>query len=437
MDNFKDKKTKIIVFLLVTLVIVGIVVFFISLLYKDDEEEIKTLSYEVLVNYDKLENEGLDKEVQSRIERIEKVFVDKVDKTDLFKDKLLISNENYHKDKIYTNLIRSDESLKDDDIVSYDLFYYDAINNSIVKLEDIVKGRFYETLKREILEYTQKNDGFYDKKIIGENILNKEFYLIFDKNNMIILFNKKVISDNEVKITIPYKNFYRYLNRTYFTSIKDDDLIDKTRIRDLSMYKDKKFVCITFDDGPGYSNTLKLLDAFNEYDVRASFFMLGKNALNQKDLVRKVYRYGHTIGAHSYDHKNLVKLDKNGLDYQIKHATDILENIIGDEVLFFRPPYGNYNKGILNNYDMSFILWNNDTEDWRLKNADKVYNYLINNVHENDIVLMHDIHKTTVEGVIRAIPVLEEKGFFFVSLEEMAYYKNRPFVPNKAYYSFR
>ena len=196
-------------------------------------------------------------------------------------------------------------------------------------------------------------------------------------------------------------------------------------------------VALTFDDGPAYAKTEKLIEELDKRDARVTFFMLGQLANKQPDLVKKVYNYGHTIGSHTYDHKNLTKLDDEQLTFEINHTNEILSNIIGEDIKFIRPPYGSYNQNILDKTNMAFILWNVDTLDWKLRDAEKVRDYIVKKASDGDIILLHDIHATSVDGVIMAIDILKEDGYEFVSLDELLVYRNIDIQTRKAYRFFK
>ena len=96
-----------------------------------------------------------------------------------------------------------------------------------------------------------------------------------------------------------------------------------------------------------------------------------------------------------------------------------------------------YNSDILNKVDMSFILLSVDTLDWKLTDADKIADYMINNIEDGDIVLLHDIHAETIDGVIKAVDLMLAEGYAFVSLEELISYKEIDIQTHKAYRFFR
>jgi len=181
----------------------------------------------------------------------------------------------------------------------------------------------------------------------------------------------------------------------------------------------KKLVAITFDDGPGYEVTESLIDQLDKRDAKVTFFMVGNRVQKQPILVKRIFDAGHTIGNHSYSHKSFNKQKPEGYLYEINTTNQLIKDITGQDVIYVRPPYGSYKKSTLENVNMNFVLWSIDTLDWKTRNAEMVYNEIINNVEDGDIVLLHDLYPTTVEAAIRAIDYLLENGYAVVSLDEM------------------
>ena len=198
-----------------------------------------------------------------------------------------------------------------------------------------------------------------------------------------------------------------------------------------------KYVAFTFDDGPNAATTSKLLDGLKERNAKVSFFMLGSRAINNQELVKRAYDEGHVVGSHTYYHKNLFKLSIEDINWEVNTTNETISNITGVSPKYLRPPYGNYNQTILENIDMTFILWNVDTEDWKKRNTDLVYEYVINHVHDGDILLFHDIYETSVDGTLKAIDYLSDKGYHFVNLDELASYKGITPLTHTAYRSFK
>lgn len=412
-------------------------------------------NYTIQINYPKVENRSINKEIKKLVKNEKKQFLKNVKKHKSYESELNINYSYVYVSNLYSIHIRSYSSVgKDNDYTRSDkVIYYDALNKKEIDIDKIiVSDKFYEILRNKTYTYLKNNKEQYNIKDM--NSLSKRLTAIkdnydivgFSKDDIEVSLEPNSVSDYkyEIHISIKYEDTIKYLNNSYINidsninAIKDN-YVSKNydRIRDSKDFTNKKIVAITFDDGPAYNKTEKLLEELDKRDARVTFFMLGELAKRQTDLVKKAYNYGHTIGSHTYDHKNLKKLDPEEIDFEIDYTNEILSNIIGEDIKFVRPPYGAYNSDILKQVNMAFILWNEDTLDWKYRNAEKVRDYIVEHASDGDIILLHDIHATSVEGAIMAIDILKEKGFEFVSLEEMLVYKNIDIENNKAYRFFK
>ncbi len=180
----------------------------------------------------------------------------------------------------------------------------------------------------------------------------------------------------------------------------------------------EKAIAITFDDGPG-KYTEKLLDGLSEYNVKASFFVLGKKAENNPHIIKRIYDEGHLLGMHTNDHTDFYHESVISVNENVPKNSNILENITGEKPVFLRAPYGNVTPVQLKKIDNIFVSWSLDSFDWRGKNEDYIYNRLINKAADGDIILMHDTKETTVNAVLRAIPQLQKMGFEIVRVDDL------------------
>lgn len=206
------------------------------------------------------------------------------------------------------------------------------------------------------------------------------------------------------------------------------DLIDKEAAAKeiINKYKDKKVIALTFDDGPS-KYTEKLLDILKEKEVKATFFLLGYKIENRIDTVKRMSEEGHNIGIHGYTHKLFTKLTEEEINYEIETSRDIIENIIKDKVELIRVPYGAINElttEVIEKHELTSILWNIDSKDWKLRNCKKVTKRVVSSAKDKKIILMHDTYLPSVNAASEIIDKLKEDGYCFVTIKELLILKN-------------
>ncbi len=414
----------------------------------DDSKVIYKDNYKININYPIINANNVNKEIQSIIKNEKKDFLKKVKETDC-KDNELNINYSYTKNKnIYSIHFRS-YSFIDDNYNRIDKMYYiDSASNELIDLQKIIiSNEIYEVMEKATLDYIKEhgkalgiNDDFEDVIKDNKDVFK---YLAFSEEQLLVIIPLYEINSQEIElnIMIDYKYVKEYLNQGLLSTLNkiafEEYPTSSDRIRDESAFAGKKLVALTFDDGPAYARTRELIEELNKRDARVTFFMLGELANKQKELVKFAYDSGHTIGSHSYDHKNLKKIKASLYSYEIDYTNEILKSIIGEEIKFIRPPYGAYNDDVLNYTDMSFILWSVDTLDWKLRNVNKVKKEIIKGASDGQVILLHDLHKESVEAAIKAVDELQKDGYAFVSLEELIAYKNIDIQGKKVYRSFK
>lgn len=183
------------------------------------------------------------------------------------------------------------------------------------------------------------------------------------------------------------------------------------------------YIAMTFDDGPSAQLTPKLLDILKERGIKATFFVVGKNVAEYPDIVRRMAEEGHEVANHSWSHPALTKLGADGFRKQIESTSEAIVKATGKRPVLMRPPYGAtsaiLNKRLSEQYGLKVILWSVDPLDWKYRNANRVYNTIVQNTQAGAIILAHDIHATTVAAMPETLDTLSGKGYKFVTVSEL------------------
>lgn len=185
-------------------------------------------------------------------------------------------------------------------------------------------------------------------------------------------------------------------------------------------YRNKKLVALTFDDGPS-EYTTTLIDELKKRDIVATFFVLGSEVEKYPETLKFAYDTGNEIGIHSYEHKLFTKLSEEEILEQVYKTRNVIFELTSQNPELIRVPYGSLNKEIkkvLNEHELTSVLWNVDSLDWKFKNTKKTYEYVMKKFKGNDIILMHDSFKTSVEAATLIIDKLQNECYTFVTVSE-------------------
>ncbi|MDD1505685.1 MULTISPECIES: polysaccharide deacetylase family protein [unclassified Lysinibacillus] len=182
---------------------------------------------------------------------------------------------------------------------------------------------------------------------------------------------------------------------------------------------EKKRVALTFDDGPDAKVTPQVLAILKKYDAKATFFMVGQNVSKNSAVVKQIYEAGHEIGNHTWDHAKLTALSTANVKQEVDRTNNAIYAAIGQYPTVFRPPYGATNDKVRSVMTMPSILWSIDTLDWKHRNAEKILTYVKASAKDGSIILMHDIHQTTANGLENVILYLQKQGYEFVTVSEI------------------
>lgn len=279
-------------------------------------------------------------------------------------------------------------------------FTFDLNNNCILMLGDIFRGQYATMIENKDPQF-QCDPSFSNLCIDDSNL-----YLYQNDNPLTLPFE-------EVKSYIKLENDCIPSNYPHDIKKPEKQTVDPNR----------PMIAFTFDDGPHHSNTMQVVDLFEQYNGKATFFVLGKLAKTYPDIIKNCYQKGFEIENHSYSHPNLTKLPIEDAYKEIHETNDIIFSLTGRDPEYLRPPGGAYNTEIKNISHMKIQLWNIDTLDWKHRNSNIVTQKIIEQAKDGKVILVHDIHASTIEGVRNALPILHEQGYQFVTLETLHEYK--------------
>lgn len=178
-------------------------------------------------------------------------------------------------------------------------------------------------------------------------------------------------------------------------------------------------IALTFDDGPSTAWTPALLDGLKERGVKATFFLIGENADKNPEIVKRMAEEGHLIGNHTYHHMELTKVSENEARLELADTSAVIVRITGKEPEYMRPPFGAWQRKLEQEIQMLPVLWTIDPLDWTTENQDEIVNKVVTEAEENDIILLHDCYKSSIEAGLRIVDILQEEGFVFVTVDEL------------------
>lgn len=199
----------------------------------------------------------------------------------------------------------------------------------------------------------------------------------------------------------------------------------------------KPMVALTFDDGPS-RQTLRILDVLEKHGGRVTFCVIGSWVNAKQNTIRRAFGMGCEIVGHSWNHRNLSKLTEEEIRKQISDTNAAIELITGVAPRWFRPPYGAVNdrvRSVSEDLGCAIIKWSIDPNDWKVRDANKVHDMIMANVHDRAIILSHDLYGSTAAAMERVIPELIAKGYQLVTVSELMYYSGTTLVAGRVYTS--
>lgn len=190
-------------------------------------------------------------------------------------------------------------------------------------------------------------------------------------------------------------------------------LINKTK-------KDRRLY-LTFDDGPHPQVTPELLSLLKEHDVKATFFIIGKHAKQNPDLLISIINAGHKIANHTYTHPSFEKVSLQKKMSEIIKTNNLIEEFTGQKCAMFRAPRGNWSFKLLiklARLKITAIHWSRDSMDYLKEPPEKIIERFYKNpVEPGDILLFHDDNEICINSLKILIPHWKSEGYTLEGLE--------------------
>lgn len=301
-------------------------------------------------------------------------------------------------------------------------YVYDKKEKKLLLFSDLMNEEERKKLVPKIQEYLLHN---YKDCVLLEEMQsyvnpNTNYLFTIDDTNLTIYFDPYIVTSGYcgiIKMVIPISQLSLEipLTKDVFEQVTFETPVTNT---EKVVDPNKPVIALTFDDGPS-KYTKEIIDILKKYNANATFFVLGNKVELYQDTIRESITYGNEIGNHSYNHKQLTKLTEVELKEQIDKTQQLLKEYTGYTPRLLRPTYGATNQMIRSYTDLNVVLWNVDPRDWKIKDAKKIANNVLSKAKDQDIILMHDTKKRTVEAVKIIVPALIEQGYQFVTVSEL------------------
>ena len=186
----------------------------------------------------------------------------------------------------------------------------------------------------------------------------------------------------------------------------------------------ERLIALTFDDGPYPIYTPMLLDELKRLRIRATFFLIGRDAGWWPQIARRIAADGNEIGDHTQTHPDLDRETPAQVRRELVEGRNTLLRITGDRsaAALFRPPHGRYTAATLRvaqSLGMKTIFWSDDPGDWRDLSAREIEAHVAAHATEPEILLLHSGKRTTVKALEKIVPAFRRAGYRFVTVGEM------------------
>lgn len=323
-------------------------------------------------------------------------------------------------------------------------FNFDLKNELLLSLDDVVAPAYQEEIVAKLKE---KIAAAHPKdKVLDASVSWLEHHVLTEDGLKIFLETAKAIKGGK-GVTEALLSFEELgealLLRLPGSAVSNStaDLASESipTFRQLSdIDPERPVIALTFDDGPSVY-TLQILELLAQYDVNATFFVLGENIGAHPGIVKMASQLGNEVLGHTWSHFELTKLSEDEIKDEIMRTEYALDQLTGgNRPPLFRPPYGAFDdkvKEVVADLGMAMIFWTVDSLDWQSQDPVAIWYEVMNQLKDGSVVLFHDLYPTTVTAIKWLIPDMIERGYQFVTISELMELKGQEFVPGTVYFT--
>lgn len=221
---------------------------------------------------------------------------------------------------------------------------------------------------------------------------------------------------------------YSYINQADYYEALSTNIFSELPIYSVDIGDEKK-VCITFDSAWGTEDLADILSILKKHQCIATFFVTGEWVQRNPEAIAAISGAGHIIGNHGDNHKHMTQLSKKEMITEIKGCHDKIKQLTGQNMIFFRAPYGDYNEAVVEaakECDYFTIQWDVDSLDWKDYGVDSIIKTVCEHkaLTGGSILLLHNGSTYTRDALDSLLTNLEAKGYTFISLDDLIIKEN-------------
>lgn len=393
----------------------------------------KSPNFKSEIEYPITDNDLINQRIKNQVEILSKDFFEQVKLTPQLAEPATqnISYQVYLNDQQFLSLaIFIHQDMRGAHPGAHTLFWtFDKKTGQPVTISQLFDNKrpaidnFLNTIKtavRQQVKNTQLDDEYF-KQALGDGT-NLSF-IAKDKQTIEFLFGRGTVgpqSAGEIGVNVKVNTFKAGLQNQLAKSLFDIQTVQPPAPNPPK--PTEKVIALTYDDGPG-AHTGRLLDILRDKQAKATFYVIGRQVPTHADLIKRIIAEQHEIGNHTWDHPNLSKLTVPQVEKQLTDTTKAIKNAEPQaQVRTVRPPYGAYSQGVLDvmaRQGLSNLMWSVDTRDWADRKADVVCNRAVTSAQPGAIILLHDIHGSSVDATPCIIDALKKAGYKLVTVSEL------------------